>query len=74
MAIDVQSIWLQVKTNHRLLEACPRHKFSATEVKMGQKLECEVCHGKMRLTDIGNYIRGYRAAGKSPSDIWPAWK
>jgi hypothetical protein len=73
MSIDAKAILAKVQSNRQTLEACPLHKFSATEVRIGQKLTCDACGGELSLTDIGNYIRGYQAAGKAAADIWPAW-
>ena len=72
--LDAKSLWAEVQANRRALDACPLHKFTETEVRLGQKLRCEACGGTMSLTDIGNYIRGYKAAGKPASDIWPAYR
>lgn len=66
-------IWEQVQANRRTLDGCPRHLFEEAEVRIGQKLTCKCCAGQMTLTDIGNYIKGYEAAGKDATDIWPAW-
>lgn len=71
--INTESILAQVKDNHRKLWACKRHRFSVSEVRLGQKITCEECGGQMGLTEIGSYIRGYIAAGKPSTDIWPAW-
>lgn len=64
----------QIQLNRRTLDGCAVHRFSVTEVKIGQRLTCDRCHGTMSLTDIGNYIRGYVAAGRYAADVWPAWE
>jgi len=72
--IDGQSLLAQIQSNRQTLEACKLHHFTETEVRIGQILACTNCGGTMRLTDIGNYIRGYVAAGKPAQDIWPSWR
>ena len=71
---SVLSIWEQVKANAARLDACPRHRFEPVGgVKLGEKLTCTTCGGTMGLVDIGNYIKGYVAAGKSADDVWPGF-
>lgn len=71
---EVQDIWNEVKANRVKLENCKLHKFSGEVVKLGQKMTCECCKGQMSLTDIGWYIKGYEASGKSCNDIWPGFR
>lgn len=72
---DVDSIWENVKRNRVAIDGCPRHRFAGAQIKtLGEKFRCEACGGQMSLVDIGNYIRGYVAAGGKASDIWPGWK
>lgn len=71
--IDGKSLWEQVKANSKRLNECPRHSFDETEVRLGQKLTCKCCGGTMSLTDIGNYIKGFEAAGGFASTVWPAF-
>ncbi len=72
---DVKSIWQDVRRNHALLDGCARHRFAGAQIRtLGEKFRCEACGGQMSLGDIGNYIRGYVAAGKAAADIWPGWK
>lgn len=73
MTINAKTIWLEVKENLKRLDECPRHLFTATEAKLGQKLTCERCRGTMDLTGVGNYIRGFVAAGREAEEIWPAF-
>ena len=70
---EVLDLWAEVRANRARLDACSRHRFSVETVKLGQKLVCDACGGQMSLIDVGNYIRGYQAAGASASDIWPAY-
>lgn len=70
---QVKTTWDGVRQNHAKLAGCQRHRFTATTVKMGDKLTCESCGGTIYLTDVGNYIRGYQAAGGDARDVWPAW-
>jgi len=56
------------------LRGCKRHCFGAAKpLQLGQKLTCQNCGGTMGLTDIGNYIRGYQAAGGAATDIITDW-
>ena len=70
---DVLSIWEQVKENSRKLHACKRHRFPGGKVKLGDKARCLECGGELGLVPIGEYIRGYEAAGGLAADIWPDW-
>ncbi len=78
MALDkagLEQIFAEVQENSRRLRGCVRHLFSIHDIhKMGQKIACHVCGGKMNLTDIGYYIEGYKAAGKSSDDIMPGFE
>lgn len=66
----IRGIWDDVKANSARLQACARHRFDGG-FQIGQKKVCLVCGGGMGLTDIGNYIRGYEAAGGNANDVWP---
>jgi hypothetical protein len=70
---DILSIWAEAKANVAKLDTCPRHRFTSTPVKLGDKFICLACGGTVGLTDLGNYIRGYRAHGGDADDIWPGW-
>lgn len=70
---EVLSIWESVKANRAKLWACPRHRFPGGNVNIGQKQTCLACGGEMGLPNIGDYIRGYQAAGGSSDDIWPGF-
>ena len=74
--IDFAALWEQVKSNNRRLDVCPRHFFPHRPAgyRIGQKLRCVHCEGEITLTDAGNYLRGYVAAGGDPADVWPDWK
>lgn len=72
MTIDARALWDQVKANGAALNGCKRHRFMGGRIeKLGQKYTCAACGGQMGLVDIGNYIKGYEAAGGSADDIWP---
>lgn len=59
-----------VKENISRLKGCSKHKFIKPDQPWMMKLiPCEHCGGVMRLTDIGRYIEGYKAAGGNPNDI-----
>lgn len=72
-AIDGKSLWAEVQENSRKLRECLRHHFSFETVTIGQRINCDNCGGFLRLTDIGQYIAGYVAAGGTAADIWPAY-
>lgn len=71
---ETQKLWAEVKENLRKLRACTKHRFAEQPVKIGQKVECLNCGGKMGLISIGDYIAGYKAAGGSVDDIWPNYE
>jgi hypothetical protein len=74
MNIDGKSLWEAVKENSAKKAACKRHRFEPHPVKLGEKQTCLDCGGTMSLTDMGNYIAGYEAAGQSADDIWPGYR
>lgn len=70
---DVVSIWNEAKENVRRLDSCERHKFDAPLVKIGEKLTCQNCGGVLSLSDISQYVRGFRAAGGDPELVYPGF-
>ncbi len=80
--IDFKAIFANVEANRQKLDACPRHLFNSeipgieggVASMFGRKMECERCGGALDLVNIGYYIRGYEASGKSGNDIMPGWK
>jgi len=56
--------------------ACPRHRFEigSGPYAMGARYECVHCGASKRLFEMGDYIRGYQAAGGDPKDICADWK
>ena len=70
---EIRGIWEQVKANSAKLRSCNRHRFEASQVKLGQKMICLNCGGTISLTDVGYYIRGYEANGGNADDIWPGF-
>ena len=75
MALDAKALWEQVKADSKARRACPRHHYAPRTggYGLGEKLTCSVCGVADRLTDIGRYIEGYKAAGGDPHDIMPDW-
>lgn len=71
--IDAKGLWAEVQENSRKVRGCKRHRFGHETVTLGMKINCENCGGFLRLTDIGQYIAGYEAAGGKAEDIWPAY-
>lgn len=69
---EVRGIWEKAKANDAIVRGCPRHRFSG-EAVIGKRKPCDACGGTLSLSDIGNYIRGYKAAGADPNDIWPGY-
>jgi len=68
---NAKSLWKEVKENRRALDSCKKHNFTPPkELKLGEIYTCNNCGGKLRLSDIGDYIRGYEAAGGNCNDIW----
>lgn len=65
-----------IRANRARLDACPKHRFELSEppYHIGQDATCVNCHGEMKLTQIDEYVRGYRAAGGNPCDIVPNWE
>lgn len=56
------------------IRECPRHSFPANgHYRLEESLTCLNCKGRMNLIEIGNYVRGYKAAGGNPKDVWPDW-
>lgn len=72
--IDTKSLLAEVQERNRRWRACPRHHFpQAGPFIIGKKLCCDICGVEASLVDIGNYVRGYTAAGGDPQDVFPAW-
>lgn len=73
--IDSANMLATIRARHAREAACPKHRFEGLQsVRFGEKFTCLNCGVQMRLTDIGQYIRGYQAAGGDKDDIWPGWK
>ena len=71
---EVREMFAQVKENLSKLRGCARHEFEGGAVRLGQKMTCKQCGGVMGLAAIGEYIAGYKAAGKPADDIWPGYE
>lgn len=74
ISADMRALWEEAKENNRKLSECKRHEFEGGSVRLGQKMICRHCGGSMGLVNIGEYISGYEAAGKSADDIWPGYR
>ena len=72
----VATIWEEVKANIARIDACPRHRFEGDRaaVKLGVRQVCLNCGGAMGIVDIGNYIKGFEAAGGSADAVWPGYR
>ena len=71
---DGKKLLAEIRANNAKLNGCACHRFDPpVELKLNLKLTCLSCGGEMRFGDIGQYIKGYEAAGKSADDIWPGW-
>lgn len=57
-------------------QACPKHRFEIGPgpYAMGVKYRCAHCAAEKRMYEIGDYVRGYQAAGGDPRDICPDWR
>jgi hypothetical protein len=72
---EARAMWEEVKANQSRLDGCPAHRFDMGEVVMlGQRIKCEACGGIMSLTDATMYVRGYKAAGGDPNNVWPGFE
>lgn len=71
---EARGLLAEIRANHARLRECRRHAFERVEIHgFGQKHTCTACGGVMKLTEIGEYIRGYEAAGGNAGDIYPGW-
>jgi hypothetical protein len=76
---EASAIWAEIRANRRKLDECPRHLFVTAltneelRVALGQRVTCLNCGGSLQLTQAGEYVRGYAAAGRDPNDVWPGW-
>lgn len=75
MAIDAKALWAEVQDRTRKWHACPRHFFPPQQdgYRVGQRIACKHCGVAANLREIGDYVRGYIAAGGDPSDVMPDW-
>lgn len=72
MPVDFEAIRARVARER----ACPKHRFEIGDgpYAMGVKYQCVHCGTQKRLMDIGDYMRGYKAAGGNPKDVCPQWQ
>lgn len=61
----------EIQANRITLDNCPQHKFEV--LNYGEKNTCIVCNGKLSVTEIGQYVQGFAAAGGNPCDILNDW-
>ncbi len=56
--------------------ACPKHRYEIGPgpYSMGAKYKCIHCGTEKRMHEIGDYVRGYKAAGGDPLDVCPDWR
>jgi hypothetical protein len=76
MTWNIGDIAAEVRANHAALKACKQHRFiwpADFTRRLGQKLQCANCGGKMNATDAGHYIDGWTAAGRDPNEVLPGW-
>lgn len=71
--VEFKELLKEVRDNAARLDRCPRHEYEDKPIRLGDTPVCVKCQGTMALTNIGQYIRGYQAAGQDPEDIWPNW-
>lgn len=70
----MRGIKAEIKADRARKDACQLHRFEGGFMGgIGRKYKCLSCGGEFSLTDIGTYLRGYVAAGKPATDIWPGW-
>lgn len=71
----MQAILEQIRENQDRVRGCRVHVFPAigNNYRLGQKLTCLNCGGVMDLREVGNYLRGFAAAGGNPQDVLPDW-
>lgn len=65
----------EIQANRVTLDNCPRHYFDLHDrpLQLGEKIQCKRCGGKMSLSTVGDYVRGYEASGADPNDIVKNW-
>lgn len=75
MSIDAGSLLADIRRNRAAIESCPRHRFPAKgpTYRLGDRVTCERCGGTMDLRAVGDYLRGYAAAGGDPREVMPDW-
>lgn len=67
-------ILTEIRENSVRLNNCPMHHFTYEKLELGQRLKCDNCGGQMQITDAGYYVKGYKAAGGDPENVWPGWE
>lgn len=78
MEVDA-GLLAQIQANNDTLNACPRHFFDfnvegGPAALFGKKAVCERCGGRLALTEINQYVRGYEANGGNGNDVVRNWK
>lgn len=66
----------EIKERVRREQNCPRHlyKIGPGPYGLGTYYICAHCGSRRRMFEIGQYLRGYVAAGGNPKDVCPDWK
>lgn len=61
--------------NQRNWATCPKHFFAPKggAYKPGDRVTCANCGATASLHNVGDYVRGYMAAGGVATDIMPDW-
>jgi hypothetical protein len=72
MKIDMNEIRERVARE----QACLKHRYEVGPgpYAMGAKYRCTHCGAEKRMHEIGDYVKGYQAAGGDPKDVCPEWK
>lgn len=66
---EAKALWEDVMANQRLLESCPRHSFSESMDRAGDRLrprwQCTVCTGTVDSVTKLWYERGLEHGGRA---------
>jgi hypothetical protein len=72
--LDTGALLANIRANRDRVEGCKRHRIIWPAIRrFGMKLDCAACGGKLSLSEVGAYVRGYMAAGGNPDDVAPWW-
>ncbi len=75
MALDMKVELAKIRKNINNIERCKKHRFDPDNYgrKPGAKATCLNCGGVMRLTEVGSYLQGFKAAGGDTEEVWPGY-